>query len=160
MNRITNFSQRKMPYTKNTHTIQDWERWQHQSDIWDSECCVSIFIFTTIRITISKSRIKWWSLCVYYFLLCKWTERTIKHRLSMRLLYSIWKLKETQKSVHARNRALTAFILMRQQHSNGQIKLCTFFFHFNIHFTALRWDLLHHKHFFWRNNLSKSRAEC
>lgn len=35
-------------------------------------------------------------------------------------------------------------------------KIVGFFFQHTPHFTALRWDLLHHKHFFWRNILSES----
>lgn len=103
-----------------------------------------IFIFTTIRITtISKSPID-----------SKTKTRRARRRASAKahegngiqrthrslcelcamlcLLYSIEFFSEKsrerlEKSVHARNRALTAFILIRQQHSNGQIKLCTFF---------------------------------
>lgn len=114
----------------------------------DCQCVFArpIFIFAIIRITISKSWAKWWKIGVFaaFFFICimRYAMKTNRREqptssLCVHLLNSIWKIwkRETSatKSVHARNRALTAFILMRQQHSNGQIKLFRFWTYTSIH---------------------------
>lgn len=74
------------------------------------------------------------------------------------------KKKRIEKSVHARNRALTAFILIRQQHSIGQMCMyfsCFFFINSVKHFCygfSMRAIFCTHKHFFWRNQKRRTRT--